>query len=80
MIPFSKSANCAEFNTASFFLTFDFIQIKMALENFLWEFGGERQEWLKPRSKRNDEDMTTEADVDMLRNVQVNQKSDLGNL
>ena len=45
----------------------------MALENFLWEFGGERQEWLKPRSKRNDEDMTTEADVDMLRNVQVNQ-------
>merc|ERR1712227_1068410 len=49
---------------------FDCLTEKMALENFLWEFGGERQDWLKPRSKRNDEDMTTEADVDMLRNVQ----------
>ena len=47
----------------------------MALENFLWEFGGERQDWLKPRSKRNDEDMTTEAEVDMLRNVQVKYSS-----
>jgi len=41
----------------------------MALENFLWEFG-EQQPWIKPKRKRSDENMTSEAEVDMLRNVQ----------
>merc|ERR1712168_138804 len=41
---------------------------RMALENFLWEFG-ERQPWIKPKRKRNDEDMTSEMEMDMLRNV-----------
>merc|ERR1712106_94582 len=41
----------------------------MALENFLWEFG-EQQPWIKPKRKRSDENMTSETEVDMLRNVQ----------
>ena len=45
----------------------------MALESFLWEFGDRQHDVLKPRRlRKREDDMTTEAEVDMLRNVQVN--------
>merc|ERR1712227_1137225 len=45
---------------------------KMALENFLWEFGCKDEEWLKPKKNNHEpcDGVVQQEDVDMLRNVQ----------
>ena len=54
-------------------ILFLFFQKKMALENFLWEFGCKDEEWLKPKKNNHEpcDGVVQQEDVDMLRNVQV---------
>merc|ERR1711868_365746 len=51
---------------------FDCLTEKMALENFLWEFGCKDEEWLKPKKNNHEpcDGVVQQEDVDMLRNVQ----------
>merc|ERR1711990_933100 len=51
---------------------FDCLTKKMALENFLWEFGCKDEEWLKPKKNNHEpcDGVVQQEDIDMLRNVQ----------